>query len=966
MKRALLSFLLISQFAFATDPVKYVNPMIGTGGVGHTYPGATVPFGMVQVSPDTRIDGSWEGCSGYHHSDSLIYGFSHTHLSGTGCSDYGDVLLMPVSRSYSFDPKSYASAFDHASESASPGYYSVTLKDHNIRCEVSATTRTGMQVYTYPEGERAVLLDLVHRDKVLASSIRIVNDRRIDGFRRSEAWARDQYVFFSIEFSEPFQSVMAEGKDAALTTGDSISDTSIRLAILFKDGKELKVKTGISSVSESNASMNLQAENPGWDFARVKNEAEKLWNKELGKIEVYGANEKSMVNFYTSLYHTMIVPNVYSDIDGRYRGRDGKIHTAKEHTQYTVFSLWDTFRAAHPLYVLLDKKRTRDFIRTFIEQYEQSGRLPVWELSANETDCMIGFHSVSVIADAIDKGVTGFDVQKAYEAMKASANGTERGLQQFNRNYFLQLDDESESVSKALEYAYDNWCVAVVARHLNKEDEAKMFEARAAAYINMYDPVTGFMRPRRNGNWYSPFDPREVNNHYTEANSYQYSFFVPQDIPGMIDIMGGPDEFDKKLDGLFNAPAATTGRTQADITGMIGQYAHGNEPSHHMAYLYNYIGKPWKTQALVRRILDSLYIPSADGLPGNEDCGQMSAWYVWSALGFYPVTPGNPYYALGSPLFEKSVIHLENGDSIVIDVQRKNPSDQYVQSWKVNGKEQSGNLLNEREVGNGGRIEFLLSDSVNTLRGNTLTMLPPMNKSNFVAAPFILTAARNFTDSMSISISSDPADEVYYFFNTDSLNKQKFNGPFFIKESCTVHAFSKRELANSGIVSGSFFRLQHPKWKVALMNTPNRQYSAEGPMSMIDGVQGSSDWRKGDWHGYQSQDMIVEIAMDKEEIITSVSTGFLQDTRSWIVYPKSWTVQTSMDGSNWLDGGSYTFTIPADDYNVQVLRPEIKLNDVRAKFIRVHANNFGVLPSWHAGAGYDAFIFSDEISVSVK
>lgn len=953
----------------AQDWTSYVNPMIGTGGVGHTYPGATVPFGMVQLSPDTRRDGSWEGCAGYYYPDSLIYGFSHTHLSGTGCSDYGDILTIPGNDKVDFNPDIYASSYSHASEVASPGYYAVTLADHAIRCELTATTHAGMQRYSYPkEINPTILLDLVHRDKVLASSLVMVNDHRIDGFRRSEAWARDQWIYFSMEFSQPIEKVVVEGNEKNLNVGDSINSNSIRVAVFFRKSKTniILVRTGISTVSEANAHLNLVKENDAWDFEMMQSHARSAWNNELGKIAVSGGSKKSLTNFYTALYHTMIVPNVLSDVDGRYRGRDNKIHNADGYTQYSVFSLWDTFRAAHPLYALIDRKRTLDYIKTFLAQYEQGGRLPVWELMSNETDCMIGYHSVSVIADAMAKGITGFNVNEAFDAMKKSSNWNHLGLPMFNRNNFLQVDDESESVSKSLEYAYDDWCIAQVARSMNNASEAAIYDLRASSYINQYDPSSGFMRPRKNGSWFSPFDPREVNNHYTEANSYQYSFFVPQDIPGMIDLMGGVDATDKKLDGLFNAPNTTTGRSQADITGLIGQYAHGNEPSHHMAYLYNYIGRPWKTQALIHLIVDSLYQPVYNGLPGNEDCGQMSAWYVWSALGFYPVTPGSPYYALGTPLFDKAIIRLENGRSIEINARRKVPNDFYVSDWKIGGVSQKANILNHSAISNGAVIDFSLESNPVLSRGTASETIQRLDKWAFVQAPFISAPTRNFADSMLITISAASGLDIYYSLDeySDAGPLNRYEKPFYISQSIKVNAFCKMVDRKSGIVTATYYRLAHPKWKVALLSNVTKQYSAEGPQSMIDGVFGSADWRKGDWHGYQSQNMIVDIAFDKEEIITSVRPGFLQDTRSWIVMPKNIKLQVSMDGITWIDASEKPTIVEANDYTVQVMRPEIKLNSVKAKFLRVTAENFGVLPSWHAGAGFDAFIFCDEIEVN--
>ena len=963
--KILIVFILFCKPIIGQDFSSFVNPMIGTGGVGHTYRGATVPFGMVQLSPDTRVDGSWEGCAGYYYPDSLIYGFSHTHLSGTGCSDYGDVLLLPCNSNTSFNPIDYRTSYSHKNESASPGFYKVTL-NNNIQCELTASTRCGVHRYTFPENfSPTLLLDLLHRDKVLGSSIKIVNEHCIQGYRRSEAWARDQYVYFSIELSQPFNGIKLMGSNKMLAIGDSISSDSIRILILFDQlsKNSLTVKTGVSSVSAQNAALNLKAEIEGKSFDQVKLDARNLWNKELNKIKVNGSSEKNRINFYTALYHTMVVPNVFSDIDGRYRGRDNKIHIANGYTQYSVFSLWDTFRAAHPLYALIDKKRALDFIKSFLAQYEHAGRLPVWELGANETDCMIGYHSVSVIADAISKDITDFDINLALEAAKKSAEWNHLGLPEFNANNFLQVDDESESVSKSLEYAYDDWCIARIAERQNATDDVKLYDKRAASYINQYDEESGFMRPRKNGAWYAPFDPREVNNHYTEANSYQYSFFVPQDISGLINLMDGVDSFDKKLDGLFNAPATTTGRTQADITGMIGQYAHGNEPSHHMAYLYNYIGKPWKSQEIIHRIIDSLYHPVEDGLPGNEDCGQMSAWYVWSALGFYPVTPGSSTYAIGCSLFDEAVIQLENGKKIEVSTNKESDSSFYVHTLTLDGKILDSNFIDFKEIKNGAKFVFTLKDNPNCLRGNEVSTRRTLNTADFIKSPIIKAASRSFNDSLEVQIEGQNGAEIYYFINNDSTSVIKYSIPFFIKSTSIIKAFCLKNKIISGATTAKYNKYLHPSWKVKIVNPTSRQYSADGNKSIIDGIYGSTDWRKGDWLGIQEKNLIVEIEMAEVKKISKIVPSYLQDTRSWILMPKLVKIECSLDGIVWTTITNHEINIPSNDYNVQIAKPEIVFEKTLAKFIRVESVNFGKLPEWHAGAGFDAFIFCDEISI---
>ncbi|MDP2876164.1 MAG: GH92 family glycosyl hydrolase, partial [Holophaga sp.] len=677
--RLLRSALLLLSFGalFATPPkglVGRVNPFIGTGGHGHTFPGASAPFGGVQLSPDTRLDpGDWDGCGGYHYSDSRIHGFSHTHLSGTGVSDYCDVLFAPHTGDWRFTngkngKPGYGSAFDHASEKAWPGYYAVTLKDYGIRAELTATPRAGLHRYTFPKGKAArLVIDLEHRDEVLESSLRFVGDREIEGYRRSQSWAKDQQVYFVARFSKPFVEHGLVVQGTLLSRASDARDKRLKAAVSFgNQGGAVLVRVGISAVSVEGARKNLEAEIPDWNFDAVLQQTERAWEKELSKITVEGGTKDQQTIFYTALYHAMLSPNVFQDVDGMYRGRDQAIHGAEPGTHYTVFSLWDTFRALHPLLTIIDRKRSSQFARTFLRQFEEGGQLPVWELAGNETDCMIGYHAVPVLADIILKGIGGFDVLKVFEAMRASAEQDRLGLKPYKALGYVPANEEGESVSKTLEYAYDDWCIAMVAQKLGRTADYERYLKRAQGFKHLFDPSTGFFRGRMEGHWWTPFDPREVNANFTEANAWQYAFFAPQDLDALIGFHGGKAGFAKKLDELFSAQSQISGTAQADITGLIGQYAHGNEPSHHMAYLYSFAGQPWKTQAMVRRILEEFYRNDPDGLIGNEDCGQMSAWYVLSALGFYSVTPGSNTYVIGTPLFPKATLRLENGKTFTI------------------------------------------------------------------------------------------------------------------------------------------------------------------------------------------------------------------------------------------------------------------------------------------------------------
>jgi predicted alpha-1,2-mannosidase len=962
---------LIGQTGFA----QYVDPMIGTGGHGHTFPGATLPFGMVQLSPDTRIDGSWDGCSGYHYSDSIIYGFSHTHLSGTGCSDYGDIVLMPFVGEASTDLNTFKSGFNHKNEKASAAFYSVKLSN-GIEVELTSTTRVGFHKYKFPEKTQGnVVVDLALRDKTLESSLDSVSPTRLTGMRRSQAWANDQHIYFAIEFSAPFK-IVESVNEVGLWQGEDgmerIPNGNIMcLQFNTKMNRTIMVKVGISTVSIEGAEKNLEAELKDWDFERVKREGITAWNKELGKIEVTDTDKGKLVTFYTALYHTMIQPNINMDVDGMYRGRDNKVHKAEDFTYYSVFSLWDTFRAAHPLYTLIDRKRSADFINTFLAQYEQGGRLPVWEFASNETDCMIGYHSVSVIADAMVKGIKEFDYEKAFDAAKHSAMLDHFGLKAYKQNGFISMDDEHESVSKTLEYAYDDWCISQMARLLNKQDDYSLFIERSQSWKNVFDPSSGFMRPKKNGGWLSPFEPREVNNNYTEGNSWQYTFFVPQDIPGLITMMGGKEKFEQKLDELFSASSQTTGREQADITGLIGQYAHGNEPSHHMAYLYNYVNMPSKTESRVYQIMKDFYKPLPDGLIGNEDCGQMSAWYVLNAIGLYQVTPGTDKFVLGTPSFKKTVLHLENGKSFSIQATNLSENNFYVKSRKIAGQALNSNYISYSSIMNGDELNFEMGSRPGVIsQNNWMDALNEASEFKIVPVPSINSFSRVFDDSLQVKIeSSDPAFKIYYGVSDPNAIKgsyEFYSGPFALKKTSKVIAWCDNDGNRSDTVAALFFKRPN-HWKIKLISKYNPQYTAGGDDGIIDGLHGTENWRKGDWQGYQSQNFEAVIDLLKIQEIKSVASSFLQDTRAWIIFPRSVKYSFSQDGINFTNSFEVNNTVEAKDYTVQIRNLAKELPQaVRARYVKVEAFNYGKLPEWHQGAGGDAFIFIDEIDIKVN
>jgi predicted alpha-1,2-mannosidase len=941
----------------------FVNPFIGTGGHGHTFPGATMPFGMVQLSPDTRLDG-WDGCSGYHYSDSIVYGFSHTHLSGTGVSDYGDVLLMPTSGELFLESGSdsrygpgYSSLFEKTSEKAEPGFYETHLLDNDILVSLTTTERAGFHKYKFnKKGKRHIVLDLEHRDKLVDFSIEQVSETQFVGSRVSEAWAKEQHVYFYLEFSKPALQKKRRVRNKVLFR-------SI-LGFSFEDDlNEILVKVGISAVSIENAKANLEAEIPHWDFEKTKTEAREAWNKQLSKIEVEG-EEEDKVKFYTSLYHTMIAPNLYNDVNGDYRGMDMKIHNIGEgKEQYTIFSLWDTFRATHPLYTLIEQDRTNAFIQTFIRQYEQGGLLPVWELAANETNCMIGYHSVPVIADAFMKGIRDFDADKAMAAMVTSANQDEHGLKFYKAQGCINAGDESESVSKTLAYAYDDWCIAEMALEMNKQETARAFLERSENWKNLYDPSTGFFRARVNNSWFGPFVPEEVNFNYTEANAWQYSLFVPHDIYGLAGLK--TEGLEAHLDKMFNANSETSGREQADITGLIGQYAHGNEPSHHMAYLYNYCGRPDKTQELVTEIKNSLYTTEPDGLSGNEDCGQMSAWYVLSAMGFYSVTPGQPFYAIGSPTFREAVINLENGKTFTIKAKNFSKDNFYIQEATLNGEPLAQTVITHDEIMGGGELVFEMGDQASGW-GKAPENWPPQKASeNFlVPTPYFTSELNTFKDSMQVGVKSlcSECTIVAGFVDEPNLTFRNSTVAINLKEDKEIWAYAEHEDGGiSDTIITKFYKLDD-KLKLTLKSEYANQYSAGGDHGLIDRQYGTANFRTGSWQGYQGQDFEAELNLGEIKSEVNISIGFLQDIKSWIWYPKK--------VEFWVYYGDDVIEIYEDypgkgfEKKEGAMRTAVSVKlEKPSRKIKIVAKSIGPCPDWHLGAGGKSWLFIDEVEV---
>ena len=728
-----------------------VNPFIGTGGEGHTYPGATVPYGMVQLSPDTRIQSRKNGygwAAGYRYDDNTIVGFSHTHFSGTGHSDLGDLLLMPTTGELKLergDPdqplSGYTSRFNHASETAQPGYYAVTLDDYKVRAELTASARVGMHRYSFPAGKPAhVLLDLRtsmydYPGKILWSRVRVRADGTVTGFRETRGWAPGRQLYFAMRFSQPLsghqlhdteQDVAYKGfpppgeKEPSQRAQIEGRQLVAAFDVVPEAGKPLLVKVAISPVSEEGAIANLDAEAPDWDFDGMRAAAKQQWNEALGAVEAQGSADER-TRFYTALYHTLLGPTLFMDSDGRYRGPDNAVHQAKGWTNYSTFSLWDTYRALHPLATLVQPpQRTNDFVNSLLASRRESpyGVLPVWSFHGLETWCMIGYHAVPVIADAYMKGIRGYDTDEALQAMVASANyGPYDGIAQYRELGYVPIDEEGEAASKTLEYAYDDWTIAQMAQDMGKTEVASEFNKRAANWKHAFDPGTGFMRARkRDGSFREPFDPSAsgYGTDFTEGNAWQYSWYVPQDVAGLAAAHGGSDKLLQRLDDVFEAKVdPSIFAHMEDITGLIGWYAHGNEPSHHVAYLYAHAGQPWRTQARLKQIMDTQYAARPDGLAGNDDLGQMSAWYVFTALGFYPVTPGSNQYIIGRPFLPQATLNLPDGKRFSIIATGLDAAHTYVGSVSLNGKPLDRAYVTHQEIVAGGELRFTMQAEPN-------------------------------------------------------------------------------------------------------------------------------------------------------------------------------------------------------------------------------------------------------------
>ena len=727
---ALLTIALVGTMACNTpkdeDYTRFVDPYIGSGGHGHVFVGASAPFGAVQLGPN-NIHKGWDWCSGYHYSDSIIIGFSHTHLSGTGCADLGDIMILPfignlrtATGTQESIEGAYSTRYNHENESVSPGYYSLTM-DNSVKAELTASERVGFHRYNYPKDQETHLMINLkdgNGDRAVDTYLRLIDEYTVEGHRFSKYWSPYHEVYFTLKSNQPIARLAVFENDEPQGESEARGRATKGVLSFAKPLEKISLKVGISSVSCANAAANIEAEIPHWDFNKTLAQTKKKWNDELSKVRIETSDEVARKIFYTAMYHTCIAPTLYCDVNGEFRGNDRKVYTDQSHVNYSTFSLWDTYRTAHELYTITQPERVNDFVNSMLSIFDQQGKLPIWSLVGGETNQMPGYSAVPVIADAYLKGFNGFDPERAFRAMKTSATlPQQNGVNYLMEKSYIPCDKVYEATSIGMEYAVDDWGIAAMAKRMGKQDDHQYFASRANYYKHYFDASISFIRPRMDdGSWRTPYNPIK-SEHYTgdfcEGTGWQYTFFVPHDPEGLIALFGGDDKFDAKLDSLFTVTGDMGEKASADITGLIGQYAHGNEPSHHIAYLYGFAGRQWKTAEKVRFILDEFYTDSHDGIIGNEDCGQMSAWYIMSSLGFYPVNPSNGIYVFGSPRFEKASIKVAPGKTFEIEAVNNSATNIYIQSIELNGNAYSKGYIHHNDVISGGKLKYVMGNKPN-------------------------------------------------------------------------------------------------------------------------------------------------------------------------------------------------------------------------------------------------------------
>lgn len=969
MKSILLPLLLVSTlFCYSqketNSPLNYVNIFIGTSGTGHTHPSSSLPFGMIQLGPDTKYNG-WEACSGYTYTDTEIYGFSHTHLSGTGVEDLCDVLVTPQIGAIKWtakykDPNGYAHSFKKENETASPGYYSVKL-DNGIKADFTVTERAGIHRYSFPKTneQKSILLDLTHRDQLLDFTLNADENGHISGNRLSKSWVSNQNLFFDLDFSTPPKEIV-------------FNKEKNKVAFIFESNVEnIEIRVGLSYTDLEGAQKNKKEELKNLTFNQVRNLATQKWEKEFETVMTSSSDTTALINFYTGLYHAYLCPNILSDVDGRYRFREQIFQLPAQKKQYSTFSLWDTFRSTHPWYVVFQKERTIDFIESFNRIFENRGDLPVWDLAGEETNCMIGFHSVSVIADAYVKGITSIPVEELIKAVTSASNLAKFSRDKFNENNYLDYTIEHESVSKSLEYAYDSYCIY---QFLNKAKQNGFsvdnrlldeYLKRSLFFINHYNPSNQFMQARNGGVWDKNFNPNAVMFHYTEGNSWQYSLFAPHAIGVLKQLMGGEDALEKWLDNLFTADSNLAGIHQVDITGLIGQYAHGNEPSHHVAYLYNYTKSPHKGNQIIHKIVKEFYLNNPDGLIGNEDCGQMSSWLNWTNLGLFPICPGNTIYEFGLPQFDTTRFLF---DSHWITVSREQQSSEsiYIQDVLVDNKSWGKRFITHEDLAKYSTIHFILGDEPSKMYSEK-EQAPTLNSiGNYIPLPFIKKGEAHFEKETTIELGTVYSEKFIIQYQSNNSKWMNYTVPFHLSKSATlkIRNKDKNEDRFSEEVT-NYFKKKDGSVTITLETPPSKTYSANLEESLLDGQFGGSEYRNGHWLGWNNPTVTGTIVFTKPKTINELSFNFLIDLSPWIFPIKN--IQLEFELKNGekiirtLENPIYSIELPHDSKSRNVIPHVESLKNVKkVKFV---FENYGLLPDWHPGAGSKTWIFLDEITI---
>ncbi|MGQ1788297.1 GH92 family glycosyl hydrolase [Saccharicrinis sp. GN24d3] len=984
-------------------PIDYVDPMIGTDGIGHTFPGATVPFGMVQLSPSNDFK-SWNWCSGYHYSDSVLKGFAHTHISGAGLAGLGDILLMPMVGEVKLNPgteedpeSGYRSRFSHDREKASAGYYSVMLDDYDVHVELTASERVGCHRYTLgKEGRLNVIIDPTHNimEKVLDTGVEFLSETEFRGYKKCDGEAGERTVYFYAKFSKPVSGYGLAKDDEIITEVFKLNGNNTKAFVQFdlQSDEALEVQVALSFVSYKGAKANYEAEVKGNSFEETLAEAKHKWSEKLNKIHVKGTSESDKRIFYTGMYHSFISPNLVSDVDGKY-WLEGKAYPSKI-PQYSNYSTWDTYRALNPLFTIIEQGKTAEFVNSLTSRYtETKVGLPVWECLGHDNVCMIGYNAVSPLADAALKDIPGIDKEKVYQAVRAAAMSLEKHSPNYDKNgmaEYIRLGyvpaELNCAVSKTTEQNYYDWCISQLAKKLGNQNDAALFAERSMGYKNLYHPVKKFLYSKYTTGEWREMNPKvwdDLIANYVSGNIWGYSAYVPHDVNGLIELMGGKEVFALWLDDIFADTTQIGGHTHVDISGFIGKYGHGDEPSQHMPYLYNYAGQPWKTQEKVRQVINDFYFDLPDGLVNNDDLGQMSAWYIFSSMGFYPVCPGDMKYIIGSPLFKEVVLNLENGKQFKVKAKNKPKENIYIQSVMLNGQPYTKTYLTHDQIMDGGELICIMGSTPNKDWGTKQGDLPyakvDLNKNQsalpkITYKPYDKDNSEVFEGSRRIELTCHTSNaKIYYTLDGRTPNKRSgaYKKPIIISKTSNLKAIAYANgMEQSFIYERTYYagrrfaELEKGFPKITLLNESKKFGDADGSM-LLDLEIGSESFNDSRWTGFDGEDMVATIDFGQPISINNVSIGYLSNTGVWIFPPSSVRISVSMDNDNYNTIGYQKLNFSQEEMGKPFLRrQDFQLGRTEARYLKVKVNNFGLVPDWHAAAGHKGWLFVDEILIN--